>query len=251
MQLLGKVALVTGGASGVGRAIALKLARRGCHVAVNFLRSKKQAEETAAEIRKLGVNALTVQANVGNDVLVRRMLRETLAGFGRLDILVNNAGVASVIPHSDLESVSEEEWDNNLLVNLRGPFYVIRAAAKALRASRGVIVNVSSAAGVYACGNSIPYCAAKAGLNNMTLALARALAPDIRVNAVAPGFVDHTRSTSQHPEYETVKRRWIEGSLLKRVCQPDDVATAVVDLVEADLVTGQIVIVDGGMGLTV
>jgi 3-oxoacyl-[acyl-carrier protein] reductase len=250
MQLLGKVALVTGGGVGIGRAIALKLARRGCHIAVNFSRSKQPAEETVAEIRKLGVNALAVQANVANDALVRRMVRETLSELGRLDILINNAGVTSVIPHNDLEAVSEEDWEKSLLINLRGPFYTTRAAIKALRASRGVIVNVSSAGGVYATGNSIPYCASKAALNNMTVALARALAPEVRVNAVAPGFVDGTRWWKDNPQYETIKQCCTDRSLLKRVCQPDDVATAVVDVATADLLTGQVIVVDGGMGIS-
>jgi len=250
MQLLGKVALVTGASSGIGRAVARKLARRGCHVAVNFLRAERQANATVNEIRKLGVNALAVQGNVANDALTRRMVRETLSELGRLDILVNNAGVTRVIPHADLEAVSEEDWEKTLLVNLRGPFYATRAAVKALRASRGVIVNVSSVAGVYANGSSIPYCASKAALNNMTLALARALAPEIRVNAVAPGFVDNTRWWKQHPEYEAVKQHCTERSLLKRVCEPDDIATAVVDVAAADLVTGQVIVVDGGMGVT-
>jgi 3-oxoacyl-[acyl-carrier protein] reductase len=247
---LGKVALVTGGSVGIGRAIALKLARRGCHVAVNFYRSKDAAAETVAEIAKLGVNSLAVQANVANDALARRMVRETLSELGRLDILINNAGVISVIPHNDLEAVTEEDWEKPLMVNLRGPFYTTRAAVKALRASRGVIVNVSSAAGVYATGTSIPYCASKAALNAMTVALARALAPEVRVNAVAPGFVDGTRWSKTQPQHDAIKRDCTERSLLKRVCQPDDVATAVVDAVSADLLTGQVIVVDGGMGIS-
>jgi len=249
MQLLGKVALVTGGAVGTGRSIALKLARRGCHVAVNFFRSKDDADATVAEVRKLGVNAMAVHANITNDAISRRMVRDAVSELGHLDILINNAGINSVIPHADLEAVKEEDWEKQILVNLRGPFYTTRAAVSALRASRGVIVNVSSSAGVNAIGHSLPFCAAKAGLNNMTLALARALAPEIRVNAVAPGFIDNTRAWHEHPMYDEVKRQSVERSPLRRVCQPDDVATAVVDLVAADMVTGQIVLVDGGMSL--
>jgi len=249
MHLPGKVALVTGGGVGTGRAIALKLARRGCHVAVNFSRSRIPAEETVGEVRKLGVNAFAVQANVSSDVLVRRMVRKTLSELGRLDILVNNAGVTRLIPHGDLEGVREEDCDKILMVNLRGPFYTTRAAATALKASHGVIINVSSIAGTTGIGSSIPYCAAKAALNNMTLSLARALAPEVRVNAVAPGFIDGTRWWKDRPEYEAVKQFCIERSALGRVCQPDDVATAVLDLAIADMVTGQVVVVDGGMAL--
>lgn len=249
MQLLGKVALVTGAGVGTGRAIALKLARRGCHVAVNFSRSRAEAEATVAEIRKHGVNSIAVQANVANDALVRAMVRRTVSELGRLDILVNNAGATSLIPHGDLDAVKEEDWDKTFMVNLRGPFYAARAAAAALRASHGVIINVSSVAGVYGIGSSIPYCASKAALNNLTLTLARALAPEVRVNAVAPGFIDNTRWWKEHPLYEAVKQYSLERTALQRVCQPDDVASAVVELVSADLITGQIMIVDGGMGL--
>ncbi len=247
MQLLGKVALVTGGGTGTGRAIALKLARRGCHVAVNFSRSKADAEATVEEIKKLGVSSAAFQANVANDTLVRGMVRRVVSELGRLDILVNNAGVTSVIPHSDLDAVTEEAWDKILMVNLRGPFYTTRAAVPALRASGGVVINVSSIAGVHAIGSSLPYCASKAALNNLTIALARALAPEIRVNAVAPGFIDNTRWWKDSPAYEGIKQFTIERTPLGRVCQPDDVATAVIDLACADMITGQIVVVDGGM----
>lgn len=246
MQLLGKVALVTGGGVGIGRTIALKLARRGCHLGVNFSRSKQEAEATIDEISKLGVKATLVQGNVTQDALVRGMIRRLTAELGRLDILINNAGLNSVIPHGDLEAVREEDWERSLLVNLRGPFYTIRAALPALKASRGVIVNVSAAAASRGLGHSIPFCAAKAGLNSMTLALARALAPDIRVNAVAPGFVE-TRGWTSQANFTELKREALARMPLHRPNLPEDIANAVVDLVENESMTGQVVTVDGGM----
>lgn len=246
MQLLGKVALVTGGGVGIGRAIALKLARRGCHVGVNFARSKDEAESVVQEISKLGVQAVVAQANVTQDAIVRGMVRRLVADLGRLDILINNAGINSVIPHQDLEAVKEEDWEKVLMVNLRGPFYTIRAALPALKATRGAIVNVSAAAGIHGNGHSLPFCAAKAGLNVMTVALARALAPDIRVNAVAPGFVE-TRAWTKQPDFESVKRDIIARTPLRRPCLADDIANAVVDLVENDSMTGQVITVDGGL----
>jgi len=176
------------------------------------------------------------------------MVEQVLAGFGGLDVLVNNAGVTSFIAHGDLDGVKEEDWDKILGVNLKGPFYAIRAATPALRASRGAIVNVSSVAGVYGIGSSIPYCASKAALNIMTVALARALAPEIRVNAVAPGFID-TRWWKNRDGYEAVKQFATERTPLKQVCTAEDVAKPVVDLLTADMITGQVVVIDGGMGL--
>lgn len=248
MQLLGKVALVTGGGVGIGRAIALKLARRGCNIGVNFSRSKDEAEATVDEISKLGVKAAVAQANITQDAIVRGMVRRFVADFGRLDILINNAGINSVIPHQDLEAVKEEDWEKVLLVNLRGPFYAIRAALPALKASRGVIVNISAAAATHPISHSIPFCAAKAGLNNMTVAMAAALAPEIRVNAVAPGFVE-TRGWTKRPDLEKIKKEILARTLLQRPCLPDDIANAVVDLVENDSMTGQVVTVDAGSGI--
>ena len=248
MDLTGKVGLVTGAGVGTGRAVALELAERGCHVAVNYSRSQAEAEQTAAEIRARGVRALTVQADVADDAAVRAMVAAALAEFGQLDVLVNNAGMTSFIAHDDLEGVHEADWERIFAVNLKGPFYAVRAAAPALRASHGTVVNVSSVAGVSGFGSSIPYCAAKAALNNMTVALARALAPEIRVNAVAPGFID-TRWWQERDGYEAIKQRTIKRTPLQRICQPEDIAAVVVNLATAELVTGQVLLVDGGMSM--
>jgi 3-oxoacyl-[acyl-carrier protein] reductase len=248
MDLRGKAALVTGGGVGTGRAIALALAARGCDVGVNYSRSANEAEETAAAIRAAGRRGVALAADVADDAAVRSMAERALAEFGRLDVLVNNAGVTSFIAHGDLEGVQEADWEKILGVNLKGPFYAVRACLPALRAARGAVLNVSSIAGVAAVGSSIPYCASKAALNVMTVALARALAPEIRVNAVAPGFID-TRWWKDREGYEAVKQFATERTPLKRICQPEDVAEIALALITSELTTGQVVVVDGGMTL--
>ncbi len=246
MDLNGRVALVTGSAVGTGRETALALARGGCDVAVNYSRSKAEAEETSEMIRQLGRRTVCLQADVADDDAVRRMVASTVAELGQLDVLVNNAGTTSFIPHHELDKVEEADWDKILSVNLKGPFYAVRAASEALRKSRGAVVNVSSVAGVSGTGSSIPYCASKAALNNMTVTLARALAPEIRVNAVAPGFID-TRWFQQLDGYQAIKDMSTQYAPLKKVCQPEDVAKVIVDLATSDLITGQVLVVDGGM----
>jgi len=249
MDLQGKTALVTGGGVGTGRAVALALAGRGCAVAVNYSRSKSEAESTAEEVGRLGVKSLALRADVSEDKEVRAMTEEVLASFGRLDFLVNNAGITRFIDHADLDGVSYEDWEAIFRTNAWGSFVATRAAVPALRKDGGgAIVNLSSIAGVYATGSSVPYCASKAAINNMTVSLARALAPEIRVNAVAPGFID-TRWWKDREHYEVVKEFATEATPLKRVCQPEDVSKVVVDLLSSDLITGQILVVDGGMGI--
>ncbi|TFH22076.1 MAG: SDR family oxidoreductase [Myxococcales bacterium] len=249
MDLQGKAAIVTGGGVGTGRAVVLDLARRGCNVAVNYSRSKIEAEQTAHDASELGVRTLCVQADVRDDTAVRAMTDEIGSTFGRLDVLVNNAGVTRHIEHADLESADDEAWSFIFDTNVRGTFSCTRAAAPRLRADGGgTIVNVSSIAGVYAIGSSIPYCASKAAINNMTVSLARALAPDVRVNAVAPGFID-TRWWSEHEHYDAIKQLAAAATPLAAVCTPEDVSKVIVDLATSDLVTGQILVIDGGMGI--
>ena len=249
MDLKGKAAIVTGGAVGVGRAVAIDLAKRGASVAVNYSRSATEAEETAAEVEKLGVRALAIKADVRRDEDARAMAEQAHRVFGRLDVLVNNAGVTRFIDHADLEKVTPEDWAFIFDTNVWGLFVCARAAVPAMRkAGGGAIVNLSSVAGVYGTGSSIPYCASKAAINNMTVTLARALAPTIRVNAVAPGFVD-TRWWDSRENKGAIKEMAAAAAPLKKICQPEDVSKVVLDLVTADLVTGQVLVVDGGMGI--
>jgi 3-oxoacyl-[acyl-carrier protein] reductase len=250
VELTGKAAMVTGGGTGVGRATVLALARLGCAVAVNYSRSEQEAERTAAEAEALGVRALVVRADVADDAACRRLVETAVGAFGRLDVLVNSAGQTVFVPHADLDRIGLEDWHRVLGVNLIGPFQLVRAARAALEASgAGHVVNVSSVSGIAGVGSSIPYCASKAGLNILTLTLARALAPRIRVNGVAPGFITgRWLAEGLGSAYEPVKKAMEERAPLKRVCDPEDVAAAILSLLTgSELVTGQTIVVDGGM----
>ena len=250
MELDGKAAIVTGAGTGVGRATALALARRGCSVLVNYSRSRDGAERTAAEAAQLGVRALPFRADVADDAACRAMAEAAAREFGRLDVLVNNAGTTVFVPHPDLDRVATEDWERLFAVNLRGPFQCARAVRAAIEASGGgEIVNVSSVAGISGTGSSIPYCASKAALNNLTITLARALAPRIRVNAVAPGFIDgEWLRQGLGPGYDAAKHYFEQRAPLKRVSTPDDVAGVILALIGGpDLVTGAVVPCEGGM----
>ncbi len=253
MVIEGRAAIVTGGGTGVGRATALELARRGCAVVVNYSRSREGAEETAAEAAALGVRAVACRADVADDSDCRALVETALRELGGLHVLVNNAGTTRFIPHAELERVGDADWARILDVNLKGPFQCARAARGALEAcGGGEIVNVSSVAGIVAIGSSIPYACSKAALNNLTLSLARVLAPKIRVNAVAPGFIEgEWLKQGLGPAYDAVKKAFEQRSPLGRVCCAQDVADAIVSLITgSDLVTGQILACEGGMLLS-
>lgn len=250
MDVAGKVAVVTGGGTGVGRATARMLGQLGCSVVINYSRSKTEAEETAAEVAAFGVKALAVQANVARDADCRTLMDQAVRELGRLDVLVCSAGITRFIPHGELDLVDDAAWDEIFAVNLKGPFQCARAARGALEASgNGTIVNVSSIAGIAGQGSSIPYCASKAALNNLTVTLARVLAPKIRVNAVAPGFITgRWLEGGLGPAYEPVKAMFEQRAPLKKVCDPEDVAAAILSFVTgSDLITGQVLTVDGGL----
>ncbi len=234
----------------MGRATALALAERGCGVAVNYSRSKDEAEATAEEVRAKGVAGLAVQADVSKDTDCRGLVESAVRELGRLDVLVQSAGTTSIIPHEKLDDVGEDDWDHILGVNLKGPFHCARAAKSALDADGGEIVNVSSIAGIAGTGSSIPYCASKAALNILTVTLARVLAPRVRVNAVAPGFITGRWWSEAVPSdaYELIKQGAASRSPLQAVCEPEDVSDAILSLLTgSDLVTGQVLVVDGGM----
>ena len=238
-----KVALVTGSATGAGRAIALRFAKRGFAVAVNYSRSEAEAKETLAAIQRLGVPAIRCKATVGDDAQVRAMVEQCRVELGGLDVLVNNAGTTHFIPHTELESVTDEVWDEIFQVNLKGAFYASRAAMPLLKERKGNIVSISSVAGLQGHGSSIPYSASKAAMNCMTQSLARAFAPDVRVNAVAPGPI-LTRWLIGHEEHVD---KAIAQTPMKRAATPDDVADVVEFLaLGTTLMTGQVLVVDGG-----
>jgi len=249
MELDGRAAIVTGAGTGVGAATALRLARLGCSVLANYSRSKDGAEAVASEAASLGVRALAHQADVADDSQCRSLVETAVREFGRLDVLVNNAGTTKFVNHADLDGLSGEDWDRILEVNVKGAFFCSRAARGALEGGDGgEIVMTSSVAGLAGTGSSIAYCASKAALNNLTVTLARALAPRIRVNAIAPGFIDGSwLAEGFGAAYEGIKNAVQERTPLKRVCQPDDVAHAIVGLIRGpDLVTGHVLPIEGG-----
>jgi 3-oxoacyl-[acyl-carrier protein] reductase len=244
MRLRDKTALVTGGGTGIGRAVSLALAKEGAAVAVNYSRSKAEAEATAADIRKAGGAAIATAADVSSDMQVVDMVNRVVADLGRLDILINNAAVTRFIPHDQLDEMTEEAWDRIFDVNVKGLWFASRAAAKAMKKQGGgCIVNIASIAGLTGSGSSIAYCASKAAVITLTKSLARALAPQVRVNCVSPGFVETRWTAEQHLAREKNKA----ATPLKRNGLPEDIAEAVMFAVcSADWVTGQNLVVDGG-----
>ncbi|MCE9524742.1 MAG: SDR family oxidoreductase [Planctomycetales bacterium] len=249
--LSGKAAIVTGGGTGVGKATALRLAQEGCHVLVNYSRSKEESEETAKEVRALGVKCLVYQADVADDGACRAMAAAAEKEFGRIDFLVNSAGTTKFIAADDLEAVTDDVWLRLYQVNVLGPFHCIRAVKEPmLRAGGGAIVNVSSVAARTANGSSIAYCCTKAALDNLTISMARTLAPKIRVNGVAPGLIS-SRWVAQNlgqAAWEKTLKTSEEKTPLGRVCSPDDVAAAIMSFITgSQLITGQTIVVDGGM----
>jgi 3-oxoacyl-[acyl-carrier protein] reductase len=244
------VAIVTGGGTGVGRATVLQLSRLGFRVVLNYSRSRSEAESTVAELQAAGGQAVCLQADVAVDSDCRRIAALALETFGRIDVLVNCAGTTEFISFPDLESVSTETWDRLFRVNVTGAFQCARAVAEPMRRTGGgMIINVSSVAAQLGQGSSIPYCCSKAALDNLTISLARTLAPEIRVNGVAPGFIAGRWTQDGLGErYSTVVSAWEKSLPLKRVCQPEDIADGIVSLITGSrLVTGQTLTIDGGM----
>lgn len=241
------VALVTGSTSGIGAAIARRLSQDGFSV---VLHSRSSAEAGHALTRELR-SAAYVQADLADDTHRVKLVREAIAIWGRLDVLVNNAGISRVIPHADLAAATPDVWRELHEVNVIAPFRLVAEAQTALREAAvrgkpGCIVNVTSHAGVRPKGASIPYAASKAALNHMTRLLALSLAPEIRVNAVAPGLVD-TPLTS---DWIQAQQLWKERAPMRRAARPEDIAQAVSFLVASDYLTGEILLSDGGLNLT-
>lgn len=238
-----RIALVTGSATGIGRATAWRLAERGYDVTVNYSKSAAEAEETAEGVRERGGRAIVVRADVADDAAVRAMVARTVEDLGGLDLLVNNAATTHFVPHTDLDGLTAEVWDEILAVNLKGTFFACRAAMPHLSARRGNIVNVASVAGVGGSGSSIAYAASKGAVITLTKSLAKAFAPEVRVNAVAPGPVQ-TRWLADHQDMVEAA---MKQTPLKRPASAEDVADVIVFLAdETSLMTGQTLVVDGG-----
>ncbi len=247
------VALVTGAATGIGRSAALALARNGYDVAVNYSRSEEAAKATARDAGAAGARTLLYRCDVSDDACVRAMLEAIGREFGRLDVLINNAGTTIDVEPKNLDGVKIEDWNRVFAVNVLGLFLVTRAAAPMLRlSSNGCIVNTCSIAGVRPSAQPLPYAASKAAVANLTKTLANALGPEIRVNAVAPGWIEGDwmkRTLAEN--YDGLMARRAKYTPLRRCCTPDDVADTMMSLITGNrFVTGEIIIVDGGFSST-
>lgn len=244
--LADKVAIVTGGATGIGAAVARLLASQGARVAVVYSRSESEAASTVAAIEAAGGHASAIRADVSVPAQVNAAVRSVMHTYGRIDYLVNNAGITRQLPFHDLDAITDDMWEPLFAVNVRGAFCLSRDAAPFLRKQAGsAIVNVGSVAGVTGYGSSLPYAVSKAALHGLTRSLARALAPDIRVNCVAPGAV-----ATRWWEGNERKMRELAGVLpLGRISTPEDIADTVLTLLTASSMTGQIVVTDNGQTL--
>ncbi len=242
MEIGGKVALVTGGAKRVGRSIALTLAEQGAEIVLHYHGSAREAQETLALIKRAGGKPVAVQGDVSVAADVDRIIETAMQAFGRIEILVNNAAIFSRTPFGEL---TEEGWDRFLDVNLKGPFLVCRkVGAIMLQQGQGKIVNLADIAGQKVWADYIPYSVSKAGVIALTIGLAKALAPHVQVNAIAPGTVLLPEGTSAEEQEQAIRRVPSE-----RLGSPADIARAVVYLVENDFITGEVLRVDGGQHL--
>ena len=245
-------ALVTGSASGIGRAAALRLARAGYDVAINYRRSEDDARRTMAELEALGGRHLALRGDVSDDAAVAAMVAAVDEAYGRLDVLVNNAGMTSSTPPEDLDGVDLAEWDQVFAVNVRGLFQVTRACAGRLRAARGSVVNVASIVGLRPGPQPLAYAASKAAVVSLTRTLSRVLAPEVRVNAVAPGWIaGEWMQRTLGDDYDRLMDRRAAWTPMKRNITVEDVAETIFSLVVSHpFVTGETVVIDGGYAAT-
>lgn len=239
-RLKDKVALVTGAGKRLGRAVALRLAEEGMDVAVHYGNSAKEAAEVVGKIEEMGQKAVAIKADLRSVDEIRKLLQEVGSELGSLDLLVNSA--ANFLPGSVI-STTEQVWDASLDTNVKAPFFVAQAAAPMLRRSKGAIVNFADTGGVLGWPGFIGHSVAKAGVINLTKSLAKALAPDVRVNAIVPGTIT---MPGDPPEWE---RDFVELSPLKKTGGPSDIADAVVYLATAEFLTGHTLVLDGGRTL--
>jgi NAD(P)-dependent dehydrogenase (short-subunit alcohol dehydrogenase family) len=236
-SLHGQVALVTGSAKRLGRAVALRLAEEGADVVIHYHSSKGEAQSAVAEIEKCGRRAVAIAADLGKVADIKRLFDVSSKHFGRLDILVNSA--ANFLPAS-MVSTTEEIWDASLDANLRAPFFCAQAAAPWLKRTQGVIVNFADTGGLLGWTGYIPHSVSKAGVIMLTKVLAKALAPEVRVNAIAPGTIT---MPGDPPELEA---DFIKIAPLRRTGTPRDISDAVLFLIHSKFITGQVLAVDGG-----
>jgi NAD(P)-dependent dehydrogenase (short-subunit alcohol dehydrogenase family) len=239
--LQGKTALVTGGARRIGREIALTLARAGADIAITFRNSKYDSTSTASELNAIGVQSLAIECDVRSESSVRSAIASVISRFGRLDILINNAAVFQA---ASLDSLTLDQWDDVFETNARGPFLVSREAIAHLRATRGRIINIGSLGGLHAWAGHAHYCASKSAVHMLTRTMAKAWAPDVAVNCVAPGWIE----MGEHPSEAAL--RFANKTPMQRNGSASDVAEAVLFFATSPtFITGQILAVDGGLGL--
>lgn len=246
---MSKVAIITGSATGIGAATAVELSKRGWKIVVNYSKSESEAKKVAAQCKE----AIAVQADVCEDDQCRKLVKAALDKWGRIDALVNNAGTTKFVKHADLEGLSADDFQRIFRLNVVGPFQMVRACAAALKANKGAVVNVSSVASLLGTGSSIAYAASKSALNSMTYSLARVLGPEVRVNAVCPGFVDTPwQSNALGAAGASKAAEHYAGMVpLKDYARPEDLAETICWLIEgARQVTGETIFVDGGMHIT-
>jgi pteridine reductase len=238
--LLNRVAVVTGSAKRLGRAIALRLAREGADVVIHFRSSEAEGRQAVAEVEKLGRHAIALRADLTNVSEIQRLFRQIGDQFGQLDILVNSA--ANFL-HTEFASTTEDTWDQSLNTNLKAPFFCAQAAAPLLERAHGVIINLADIGGFLGWPGYIPHCVSKAGVIMLTRSLAKELAPKIRVNAIAPGTITMAGDPSEW------QADYVRRARLQRTGTPDDVADAVMYLIQASFVTGHVLVLDGGRTL--
>jgi 3-oxoacyl-[acyl-carrier protein] reductase len=248
MDLKDKLVIVTGAASGIGLSTAKAFCAGGACVALNYLPGDERGVEAVDRLKREGATVVPAPGNVGVPEEAEAMIRAAVRALGGLDYLINNAGTSGTtepIPFENFDAVTEDLWQNILSTNLIGPFRCSKVAASALKERKGAIVNTASVAGLGLRGSSIPYAASKAGLINLTKALARALAPEVRVNAVAPGLVNSPWIAAWP---ETRRQATRTNSLLGRICEPEDIADVIVFLCGGTrMVNGETIVVDGGL----
>ena len=253
MNLNSAVCIVTGSAVGVGAACAVQLAKKGARVVINYSKSEKEARETQAQCHAAGGETILAQGDVAQDADCKRIVQAALDKWGRIDGLINNAAITKFVDQRDLDGIDAEDFQRLYAVNVVGPYQMTRAATPALQKQGGSVVMISSMSGITGVGSSNAYVASKGALNTLTLALARALAPSVRVNAVCPGLITtrwHTARFSNPDDYEKFRDKYAENVALGKACNADDVAEVAVWLIESGaMITGEMIKVDAGQHL--
>jgi 3-oxoacyl-[acyl-carrier protein] reductase len=245
VELNGAVSIVTGGNGGLGQRICYALTRAGSDVALVYNKSRDQAQDLARNLQETGVRAEAMQCDVADPGQVQDLVSQALDTFGRIDVLVNDAAYNIWIPFDDLDGMTHEEWNKILAINLTGPMLCIKAVAGAMKQQgQGRVVNIASRAGLDPSGSSVAYAVSKAGLIHLTRCMAVALAPEILVNCIAPGYIEGTRATATLPV--PFRKKAAKDSLLKRAADKDDIANQVVAFCHTDSITGQTLVMDCG-----